>query len=83
MQQKAGKRCKRAHSCCQFAAKHRKTPQNTAKRRKMLQNAAKYRELALGLRDQIFGGLKNPAPFSGLLKLIMHHNWGATAPFPP
>ena len=24
------------------------------------------------------GGLKNPAPFSGLLKLIVDQNWGAT-----
>jgi hypothetical protein len=29
------------------------------------------------------GGLKKPAHFSGLLKLIVDHNWGATAPFPP
>ena len=93
MQQKAGKNAANALTVVanlppntakrRKTPQHSKTPQNNAKQRKMLQNAAKYRELALGLRDQIFVGLKNPAPFSGLLKLIMHHNWGATAPFPP
>ncbi len=68
---------KRAHGRCQFAAKCRKTPQNAAKRRK-------YCELAISLRGtKYLGGLKKPAPFSGLLKLIVDHNWGAAAPFPP
>jgi len=81
---------------CQFAAKHRKTPQNDAKRcktpqnatthRNTPQNAAKHRnypKLAISLRGtRYLGGLKN-APFSDQLKLIVDQNWGALAPFPP
>ena len=71
----------------QNAAKRRKTPQNATKRRKTPQNAPKrhkYRELGISLRrTKYLGGLKIPAPFSGLLKLIMDQNWGAPAPFPP
>ena len=67
----------------QKAAKGRKTPQNAATRRKTPQNATIYCKLAISLRGpKYLGGLKNPAPFSGLLKLIVDHNWGATAPFP-
>ena len=69
------------------AANHRQTPPNTAKHRKAPQNIAKhhkYCELAISLcGTKYLGGLKKPAHFSGLLKLIVDHNWGATAPFPP
>jgi hypothetical protein len=62
------------------AGKRRKTPENAAKRRKTPQNATKYWELAIShRRTKYLGGLKNPAPFSGLLKLIVNHNWGAMA----
>jgi len=50
----------------------------------LLMKRRKYRALAISLRaTKYFVGLKNPAPFSGLLKLIVDQNWGATAPFPP
>ena len=67
--------------------KHWETPENAAKRRKTLQNAAKrrkYHGLVISLfGTKYLGGLENPAPFSGLLKLIVDQNWGATDPFPP
>ena len=72
MQQKAGKNAANALTVVanlppntakrRQTPQHSKTPQNAAKQRKMLQNAAKYRELALGLRDQIFGESKKPRP---------------------
>ncbi len=67
----------------QNTRKRRKMPQNAAKRCKTLQNAAKRRKTPPILRigdksflDQIFGGgggVKNPAPILGLLKLIVDH----------
>ena len=85
--QNAEKRRKRAHGPFQFTAKCRKIPENARKCHKTPQNAAKrckYHELAIRLRGtKYLWGPKNPAPFSGQLKLIVDHNWGATAPFPP
>ena len=71
----------------QNTGKCRKTPENAGNCWKTPENAGKrrkYCELAISLRgSKYLGRLKKPAPFSGLLKLIVDHNWGATAPFPP
>ena len=75
--QNAVKRRKLPQTCPRLLPVCHKTPQNTAKCRK-------YCKLAISLcGTKYLGGLKNPTPFSGLLKLIMDHNWGATVPFPP
>jgi hypothetical protein len=69
----------RTFFCGALATVIANSPENAGKRRKM-------QETQIGDKsswDQSFGGAKNPAPFSGLLKLIVDQNWGATTPFPP
>ena len=78
MLQNAGKCCKWLLNC--LAIKRYKTPQNATTRHKMPQISQIGNK---SLRDQIFGGAKNPTPFSGLLKLILYQNWGPRPPFPP
>jgi hypothetical protein len=79
MPQNAAKRPKTPEN----AGKHCKTPQNAAKRRKTLQNAANLANWGCLCGTKYLGGLKNPVPFSGLLKLIVDTIGGPRPPFPP
>ena len=66
---------------CQCAAKRRKYDRGC---RQFTPKCRKYHELVMSLRGtKYLGGGQKTAPFSGLLKLIVDHNWGAMAPFPP
>jgi len=70
----------------QFAAKRRKTPQNTAKHRKKTQKTAKYRkyrELAINLRGtKYLGGINPPPPFSSV-EINRGPKWGGQGPLFP